>query len=245
MRAILILMLGLFGLLAPGPARALEAGPNGYAGVPWGTVPEQIPDRLLAAGRLDWNNLVPLTPAWDFGPMEAPFLMRRQRLFQDIAATDADTVVEAQFTAYFQMDRDTGRLAQVVLEKRRGGAGPLAFQDLLAALTGRWGAADGFCTEPHPDGRRGAAVLRGRWGFENTTVHVSFSDFSSQILVLEREERRLGRERRAIAERRPVVRTTNTSRRVILRLHPAHRTDLEPRALCNPVDLDLETLASR
>lgn len=88
------------------------------------------------------------------------------------------------FTVYFQMDDRTGRLAAVLLERRRQYATPAAWRDTVAALKQRLGPPTAVCD------RRGAPAqgkptVRDRvWIMPTTTVRASYLDFSAPVLDL-------------------------------------------------------------
>ncbi|MEM1398380.1 MAG: hypothetical protein AAGF58_00790 [Pseudomonadota bacterium] len=87
------------------------------------------------------------------------------------------------FTAFFQMNADTGLLEQVLLERRRANATPAAFARLLADLEAPYGPPTETCQTPNAGGMPGRYALI--WRLPTTTLHASFFDFSSTE-VLER-----------------------------------------------------------
>ena len=119
-RAALVLALLL---LAPWPSPAQEEDPATLAGTLWGRTAAGLEERL--DGRLS-----PLPGRFDFGPFYAERQMEEVR------------VGGLPFRAYLQMDRDTGRLAQILLERRRAGATPDTLRRVLDGLEDLYGPPD-------------------------------------------------------------------------------------------------------
>ncbi|MEO1248199.1 MAG: hypothetical protein AAFW76_00020 [Pseudomonadota bacterium] len=154
------------------------------------------------------------------------------RSYADHAVMGVD-VGGLAFDAFFQMNKQTERLEQVLLERRRAGATPAAFEELLAALINDYGAPSATCQQSKQGGEPQRHELI--WRFPTTTVHASFLDFSS-MEVLDRDPRPPSvplaetveeRLRDFLDERRITHRFV--PRRIIIRLH-----DAQVRALDQP-----------
>lgn len=80
------------------------------------------------------------------------------------------------FTVYFQMDKASGALKRVMLERQPHGANPKVFRALVDALTGDYGLPAQSCALP-PSTRTGyqAAVER-LWHVQDMTVRAVFRD---------------------------------------------------------------------
>ena len=77
------------------------------------------------------------------------------------------------------MGDDTGRLSQVLLERRRQYATPAVWHDVLAALERSFGAATRSC-ERHGDPLAGEPQISERiWALSTTTVYASYLDFGN------------------------------------------------------------------
>ena len=86
------------------------------------------------------------------------------------------------FRAFLQMDRQTGKLAQVLLERRGRQATPMVFEDIANALIGQFGQP----SEDHSDGN--AAVpssVRLVWKLPDMTINASFFDFRTSAIFSE------------------------------------------------------------
>lgn len=100
------------------------------------------------------------------------------RLYTDVVLR-REPFAGHDFTVYFQMDDKTGRLAQVLLERRRQYATPPVWRDVLAALDGSFGAATRSC-ERHGDPLAGEPQITERiWALPTTTVYASYLDFGN------------------------------------------------------------------
>jgi hypothetical protein len=132
------------------------------------------------------------------------------------------------FTAFLQMNAQTDRLQQVLLERRRVGAFPAAFEKLLDALEETYGPPSAGCAEA----KRGGQPLdyEMTWRFPTTTIHAKFLDFSTTAIFSRDPE--AGRD--PLINEREVRRNLRRfmPRRILLRFHDAARKDLDPD--CKP-----------
>ncbi|HUZ73032.1 MAG TPA: hypothetical protein VMU87_08595 [Stellaceae bacterium] len=81
-----------------------------------------------------------------------------------------------RFAVYFQMDRASGRLKRVMLERQRHGANPMVFRAVVAALTRDYGAPALRCALP-PSPRTGyQGTVERLWRPDGMTVRAVFRD---------------------------------------------------------------------
>ena len=145
-------------MLAPTAAPAADL--PGWDRTRWGMTSPEI-------ARLYRGRAVTLSGRIDFN-----------RLYTDVALR-TQPFAGHDFTVYFQMDDDTHRLAQVLLERRRQYATPAVWRDVLAALERSYGAVTGRC-ERHGDPLAGEPQISERvWALPTTTVYASYIDFGN------------------------------------------------------------------
>jgi hypothetical protein len=152
---------GALALLAPVPAFAADLAT--LSAVRWGMDADEL-DRAL--GSADSK----LPGRWDFG-----------RYYADMSVEDVE-VAGLPFRAFLQMDRKSGKLAQVLLERRGQQATPMVFEDIANALIGQFGEPD----ENRSDGD--AAVpssVRLVWKLPDMTINASFFDFRTTAIFSE------------------------------------------------------------
>jgi len=157
------------------------------------------------------EDLTALPGRWQYG-----------RSYADYAVLGTE-VGGLAFNAYFQMSHGTDRLEQVLLERHRPQATPAAFEALLNALEANYGPADEVCQAAKTGGRPLRYELT--WRFPNTTLHAGFLDFSSTS-VQHRDPRAPIDPLVGHREVRRIVRSF-VPRRILIRLHPADRKDLD------------------
>ncbi len=102
------------------PVRRSAADLATLSAVRWGMDADEL-DRAL--GSADSR----LPGRWDFG-----------RYYADSSVEDVE-VAGLPFRAFLQMDRKSGKLAQVLLERRGQQATPMVFEDIANALIGQFG----------------------------------------------------------------------------------------------------------
>jgi hypothetical protein len=159
----------------------------------------------MAATDLDrafGDQLVRLPGRWDFGPFYADFTLPEIE------------VAGYAFRAFFQMERKTDRLGQILLERRGGKATPMVFDDVVRALSDHYGELAETST-----GTRGIpTALRAIWRLPDLVVEASFFDFYTTGMFFEDPN----------TARNPLVpyyqRRRNNPRflprRALIRLHP-------------------------
>ena len=143
--------------------------------------------------------------------------------YADLAVQEVE-IGGVAFTAYLQMNAKSDRLQQVLLERRRTGAVPAAFEQVVEALVADYGPPAADCARAKSGGR--PLDYEVTWRFPSTTLHAKFLDFSTTAvfsrdpqaehdpLVIE------GKVRRNLRRFMP--------RRILLRFHDALRRDLDP-----------------
>lgn len=195
---------GLLPLLWGGTAAALDDLP-GWQGLTWGMTAAEIREVL-------GDDVTALPGRWLYGGAYA-----------DLAVEEV-TIGGLSFTAYLQMNAATDRLQQVLLERRRTGAVPAAFEAALVALQRDLGLPSADCAQA----KRGGQPLDYQitWRFPTTTVHAKFLDFSTTAVFSrdpEAEHDPLVIERKV---RRNIRRFM--PRRILIRFHDAALAALDP-----------------
>ncbi len=191
-------------LLATGGARAVPRDLEGWQGARWGMTADEL------AGVFG-PQLERLPGRWDFGGAYA------ERAILDVELGGLT------FMAYFQMNKHSHQLQQVLLERRAVRATPAAYGAVLAALEAVYGAPEGSCVVPHPDGPPRRVTLR--WRFPTTTVQITWLDFLTTAMLF--EDPNVDRDPRV-----PYAETRRNNhrflpRRILVRFHPSARADLE------------------
>ncbi|QQP91918.1 hypothetical protein IGS68_12230 [Skermanella sp. TT6] len=131
--------------------------------VRWGMSPGELSDALGRSAN-------PLPGRWDFG-----------RYYSETTVEDVE-VGGIPFRAFLQIDRRTGGLGQILLERRGRQATPVVFDDIVRALTDRYG-------EPEQTARDGdiavPSAVRIVWRLPDFTINASFFDFRTTGIVSE------------------------------------------------------------
>lgn len=151
----------LLTLAAPAPAPAADLAT--LSAIRWGMDAAEL-DRALG----DADSRLP--GRWDFG-----------RYYADSSVEDVE-VAGLPFRAFLQMDRQSGKLAQVLLERRGQQATPMVFEDIANALIGQFGQP----SENRSDGN--AAVpssVRLVWKLPDMKINASFFDFRTSAIFSE------------------------------------------------------------
>jgi hypothetical protein len=100
----------------------------------------------------------------------------------DYGDTYVDIVLRDQpidgfrFIVYFQMDKKTGGLARIQIERPRHGANPPAFRAALAALAETYGAPDRQCARPPSPASGYQATAERVWRRGDDVVRAIFRD---------------------------------------------------------------------
>jgi len=190
-------------VLGSGAAAALD-DLAGWRETRWGMTAEEIEIALGA-------KVLRLPGRWLYGGAYA-----------DLAVQQVDLGGLA-FTAYLQMNDRSDRLQQVLLERRRVGAVPSAFEKVIEALEETYGPPTRECAQA----KRGGVPLDYQlvWRFATTTIHAKFLDFSSTSVFSRDPEAGLdplvieGDVRRNLRRFMP--------RRILVRFHDAARGELD------------------
>ncbi|WP_193367160.1 hypothetical protein [Pelagibius marinus] len=196
------LLLGLFCWAAP--ALALEDVP-GWGATRWGMTADEL---RAALG----SRVTELPGRWVYGGAYA-----------ELAVEEVE-IGGLTFTAYLQMNDRTERLQQVLLERRRTGAVPAAFEQVIDALTSRYGPPAEDCAQAKTGGQ--PLDYEVTWRFPTTILHAKFLDFSTTAVFSRDPEAELD----PLVIERKVRRNLRRSmpRRILLRFHDAARADLDP-----------------
>lgn len=196
------LLLGLCCWAAP--ALALEDLP-GWGATRWGMTAEEL-RRALGPRVTD------LPGRWLYGGAYA-----------ELAVEEVE-IGGLTFTAYLQMNDQTDRLQQVLLERRRVGAVPAAFEQVIDALTSRYGPPAGDCAQAKTGGQ--PLDYEVTWRFPATTLHAKFLDFSTTAVFSRDPEAELD----PLVIERKVRRNLRRflPRRILLRFHDARVQALDP-----------------
>jgi len=153
----------LTGALLMAPVSAPAADLETLTAVRWDMDADEL-DRAL--GSADSR----LPGRWDFG-----------RYYADMSVEDVE-VAGLPFRAFLQMDRKSGKLAQILLERRGRQATPMVFEDIANALIGQFG-------QPDEDRRNGNAAVptsvRLVWKLPDMTINASFFDFRTSAIFSE------------------------------------------------------------
>ncbi len=155
LRAAVLLLALLIGAPA-GPAAAAEIG-DSWWGVEWG---ERALALLVQFGR----RATVLARPIDFGDSYVQIVRR------DVTAGGLPLVV------FYQMDKATGGLKRIQLERQRHGVNPAAFRAVLGALEAAYGPPDAMCgVAPGPAGGYQAAAER-MWRRDGLVIRAVFRD---------------------------------------------------------------------
>ena len=143
--------------------------------------------------------------------------------YADLAVRDVE-IAGLEFTAYLQMNAQTDRLQQVLLERRRVGALPAAFEQLVDGLIETLGPPATDCAQAKSGGQPLDYQLT--WRFPSTTVHAKFLDFSTTAVFSRDPEAELD----PLVIDRKVRRNLRRfmPRRILIRYHDAAQRDLDP-----------------
>jgi hypothetical protein len=203
MRAAAALLTFLLSVAAESAA-ALEDLP-GWRDTRWGMTEDEV-DRALG------DDATRLPGRWVYGGAYA-----------DLAVRDVE-IAGLEFTAYLQMNAQTDRLQQVLLERRRTGALPAAFEQLVDGLVETLGPPATDCAQAKTGGQPLDYQLT--WRFPTTTVHARFLDFSTTAVFSRDPEADLD----PLVIERKVRRNLRRfmPRRILIRYHDTARRDLDP-----------------
>ena len=205
MRGVMRVAALLFGfLLWSGAATGREDVP-GWDVLRWGMTEAQIEDAL-------GDRVTRLPGRWLYG-----------NAYADLAVEDVE-VGGLQFTAYLQMNAESHRLQQVLLERRRVGAVPAAFEQLVDSLIDTLGPPSADCAQAKSGGQPLDYQLT--WRFPTTTVHAKFLDFSTTAVF----SRDPAAELDPLVIERKVRRNLRRfmPRRILIRFHDAGVKRLDP-----------------
>lgn len=205
MRPLLRATVLLLGLMVLGGAAVARDDLAGWDVLRWGMTEAQVETAL--GGRT-----VRLPGRWLYG-----------HAYADLGV-EGVAVGGLAFTAYLQMNAESHRLQQVLLERRRTQAVPGAFDALIDSLEESYGPPDEVCTQAKSGGEPLDYQLT--WRFATTTVHAKFLDFSTTAVFSRDPEAEID----PLVIERKVRRNLRRSmpRRILLRFHDATVTTLAP-----------------
>jgi hypothetical protein len=151
---------GLFGAVLAGAAAAAPV-PDSLstieARIRWGE-----PASALAAQFVGRATVLPW--AIDFGDSYATVVLR------DVAVGGVPVI------AFFQMDKRTGGLKRVQIERQRHGANPPASRAIVAALAAAYGAPDAACAIGAAPANGYQASAQWLWRRQRATIRAVFRD---------------------------------------------------------------------
>ncbi len=202
----IVLLLGAFG------ARAQEAVPLLGLGPLWGLGAPELTRRL-------GDRIERLPGRFDFGP----------KLYADHRLRGVDVGGEP-FSAYLQMDQRTGRLQQVLLERRQAQVTPNSVGRALDGLVAALGDPESERVGADPRLPTSASLV---WRRGGTTVQVGLFDFqTTEILSISPFAE--GQNPQVPLYRRMRNDPRFLPRRLTIRLFPSDRRDLELPAPTRP-----------
>ncbi len=134
------------------------------------------------------------------------------------------------FTAVFQMNEANGRLQQVLLQSRNEAARAVDFAAAIDALTASYGPPDLRCRPDLPGAPPTVAELR--WTLPTLTIHASLLDLNSRFLLYDTPNKDL--DPLDPAGVRIAAMRRSLPKRLLVRFHPAERTDLIAATACVP-----------
>ena len=196
------LMLGLLG--AGSQALAAPADVSGWDEARWGMTRAQLEAAL-------GERATALSSRWLYGGAYAELIV------PDVALAGVD------FTAFLQMDSESDRLRQVLLERRRVGATPAVFERLIGELEANYGTPSQVCAQAKTGGQ--PLDYRMTWHFPTTTIHVKFLDFSTTGVFSRDPQAGID----PLVNERDIRRNVRRflPRRILLRFHDARESDLD------------------
>jgi hypothetical protein len=139
-------------LLLASPATAADTDIRGWDGLSWGMTAAQVRAALPQA--------VPLSPAWDFGPLYA------ERMVRDVVVSGI------AFDLVPELARQDGRLVQLLFERRSPIPGPSELQSFVNDLHARLGPPAESCVVE-------AGLVTRLWRFPSAQVALTAVDFSA------------------------------------------------------------------
>jgi len=212
---ILAIALPLAPALAPEAAIARPADVAGWQAARWGMSEAEL-DRAFGEALAQ---LPVSTPGgrWVYGNAYAT------RYIEQVPLGEND------FRALFQMNDDTDRLQQVLLEPQQRARPEATFRDTLDALRATYGPADARCATRLADGTPRLAEYQ--WRFATTVIHLTFLDFYSTAILF--EGKRFGADPLTEDDGFSGANPRFLPRRALVRFHASGRPDLEA-AGCTP-----------
>ncbi len=209
--SLIALVLPLWGFRGPDTASgAAPADVTGWRTARWGMTEGEL---VTSFG----GELRRLPGRWQYGGAYATY-----GLFNHAFAGQ-------EFTVFFQMNEQSHRLQQVLLEGGRRKASPASFTAVTSALARKFGPPSGRCSSLRADGVPAATRLW--WRFPTTMLHAVFFDDYTGAIVFENPNV-------DIDPLTPYRETRRNNprflpRRILIRLHPSDRADLRGKPPCD------------
>jgi hypothetical protein len=146
------------GATAAQPQQPPAALPAIWSGVRWGETASALVAQFGARATV-------LPQPIDFGDSYANVVLRNVSLGG------------VPVIAFFQMDKRTGGLKRIQIERQRHGVNPPAARAILAAIEGAYGAPDAACSIGAADPANGyQAAAEWRWRRRGVAIHAIFRD---------------------------------------------------------------------
>jgi len=205
MKITALLMILLAPAFAPGHGHAAPRDIEGWRGARWNMTEAEL-ERTFG------NSLAHLPGRWIYGNAYATRALGDVRLGN------------LRFRAIFQMNADSGRLQQILLEPLRRQRPDAVFSAALGELRKTYGPPSRSCNVPRSGG--GPLSVEIRWRFPTTTVHLVFFNFHSRAMTS--EDPNIDPDPLT-----PYYKTQRNTpgflpRRAVVRFHATARTDLMP-----------------
>ena len=167
----------------------------------------------LAAARPDASSL---SPGIDYGPLRAPLVLRDH------------AVSGLGFRVYLQVDQASGRLRQLLFERRAAQAAPKDAARIRTWLEASLGRPAVACTTGTADSARAAALLS--WELDQETVHLIFFDQAARGIAY--FDPNTGSDPLEPARDRERIKARGMPRRLLIRVHGRADSALDPRPSC-------------
>jgi hypothetical protein len=151
-----MIVLALLLLFAGQPAQAASSA-NPFRGLHWGEGQRALLAHFGGAATV-------LAQPLDFGDSYAQIVLR-----------DVD-IGGVKMIGYLQIDKRTGGLKRIQLERPRHGVNPPAFRDVVGALVKAYGKPAATCEEPPASGNGYQASVELDWSLGGNLVRAIFRD---------------------------------------------------------------------
>ncbi|MDJ0611079.1 MAG: hypothetical protein QNJ67_19040 [Kiloniellales bacterium] len=192
--------------IVAGSARAAPEDIEGWREARWGMTESELVEAFGGA-------LKDLPGRWDFGGAYA------EKALFDVELGGLG------FTVFFQMNKESHRLQQVLLERRANQVTPNNYAAVLAALHEAYGPAEEPCIERNPDNEPRRITLYRR--FPTTTVLVTWLDFLTTSAIFDDPNPAVRFDPLVPSYKTRRINRRFMPRRILIRFYPSERRDLE------------------